>query len=105
MYNTGCLVFCIKKETVLSCIEKRKFFIDEEFSPAFHEESEMMIWLLEQGYRNYWIQVDHFHDSMNSPTKKHAYKIDLKCKDYREYQEMKQRHKLLLFNKHKEFFQ
>jgi len=97
-------LFCMKIDVVKEVIAKRGYFMDEDFSPAFHEESEMMIYLLENGYRNYWVPVDHFHDSMASPTKKHAYKIDEKCGNYKEYQELKQKHRILLHNKHKEFF-
>lgn len=96
--------FAIRKNVIESLIEKYGYLFDERFSPAYHEETEMMMRAKLNHFHSAWIPVDHFHDSGHSATKQHAYKINSEFSDFKGYNELKERNRKLLLEIRSDYF-
>jgi len=97
--------FAMRKYVIEYIIEKDGYLFDERFSPAYHEETEMMLRARMYGFYSAWIPINHFHDSLHSATKQHSYKIDEEFKDFKGYNELKERNRKLLLEIRKDFFE
>jgi GT2 family glycosyltransferase len=81
------------------------FYFDEKFKFAHYEETDLCFRVMKLGYKCMWLSVRHLHLHNNSATKKNGYKLSDEIKNIDDFKANSEKNRVLLFEKHSDFFE